>query len=338
MNPSISPAQDKDNVTDKMTLARAIIIIILVLGFGAYFLKPQEVSIDIGAGANTDSSMWDVARSVALAPVEWGKAVKIEGKYDYTGTTPNFFMVDFTNDVQAIFQKDIDVVAYSKVKEKDKCSAYIKKFEVGGLMYDYSDYETCSIFETGIYNLTTNKSLVLEPLRPFGQDSLLRYGFLSYLDGAGEKITTPFSPKGRYFAQAIPLYEGCAIRFIDTTTGKPLYNQRTEGRYADAAFSCNPLLDFSEDEKTFTLRVVYGGMMGPGTQFIVVQNDKQWDILSELITEEFDFDTVEINPVDDFKITSITNYEVKFDIIKDTAYYKSGSYTFTRLDGKVRAD
>lgn len=321
-----------------MTLVQAIVIIILALGFGAYFIKSQETSTDISAGATTDSSTWDVAQAVILAPVEWGKAVKIEGKYDYAGTTPNFFMVDFTNDVQAIFQKDIDVVAYSKVKEKDRCVAYTKKFEVGGLMYDYGEYETCFIFDIGIYNLNTKHSFILDSMRPFGNDSLLRYGLLSYLDGAGKKITTPFSPKGRYFAQAIPLYEGCAIRFIDTTTGKPLYNQRKEGRYVDAAFSCDPLVDFSGDEETFTLRAMYGGMMSPGTQFTVVQTDEQREILPELITEEFDFDTVEINPVDDFKITSITNYEVKFDIIKDTTYYKSGSYTFTRFDGKVRAD
>lgn len=125
------------------------------------------------------------------------------------------------------------------------------------------------------------------------------------------------------------MYEGCGMTFIETATGNVLANQRKEERYRDEVFSCDPFVDFSRDEQTLVMRVLYAGMTSPGTQFSVQQGNTQWDILPKLISKKFDTSTTEVNPVDDVKVTSVTDSKVTFDIIKDTSYYTKGSYVFT---------
>lgn len=70
-------------------------------------------------------------------------------------------------------------------------------------------------------------------------------------------------------------------------------------------------------------------MASPGSQFVILQGEKQWDLLPLLISQEFQSRTEEINPVEDMRVTSVTNSEVEFDILTDTSYYTKGSYVFT---------
>lgn len=284
------------------------------------------------AAAPTQEKMYDLTTALSLVPTSWGQMTKSDVYSNYKDRTDTLHTLQFANDVSAVFQDGVGLIAYSKIKEQNKCVNYNKKF---GTSYDYGDNEICYITENGIYNFETKQFVVLNKDSTFSSMSAIEVAPFQVVDGSGQRTTAIFSPKGTYFSYAAPIYEGCAMTIINTTTGEAIHNQSKEDRYIDNAFSCDPVIDFSEDEKTFTLRVVWWGMMSPGTQFSVVQGSTQFDILSKLIKKQFDFLAEEVNPVGDFKVTSVTDSEVKFEVLQTNSYYTKGSYTFNLGTNKI---
>lgn len=342
--PPINPIPPAPKKFSNTVIALSVLVVIAaVAGYVALNQQPKVKPVFVNQNPTPTptptpiSTVIDFNKSITLVPADWGKVVKTDNYSDYQGKISNVYIIDFANNVSVIYDEGVELMVYSKVKEQGKCADYYKRFGTHGL-FGYGDTETCYITENGIYNLNTKNSVVLKQDLPFAYDARVQASSFSFFDNSGKKVTAIFSPQGKYFAQEVPAYEGCAMKFVDTATGKAvLQNQRIEGRHIEigSAFSCHPLIDFSKDEKTFTVRVIYAGMTSPGTQFSVIQGEKQWEILSELISKEFDFSTEEVNPVDDFKVISVNDNGVKFDIIKDTSYYKKGSYIFTLSTEKI---
>lgn len=231
--------------------------------------------------------------------------------------------------MSAIFQEGVDLVFYNKIKEQRACID----------RYDESD--VCHKYEVGIYNLNTGKYVLIENYPYLSDyddyDKKVEVSHFSYFDKSGKKVSAVFSPQGKYLVQVLPIYEGCGIEFVDTTSGKVLRSETIENdyRYGIFDFSCDPLIDFSEDEKTFAVRALHFGMQSPGTQFSVIQGNKKWEILKKLIPEEFNYGWQEIDLFNNFKVTSINNNKIKFDITKDSSLYKKGSYIFNLSEEKL---
>ncbi len=265
-------------------------------------------------------------KELSSIPTEWGKIIKIENYSNYKEIIPNVYTINFENDVTGFFHEGVRLISYNKIKDKGNCIEIAKKS--GQKIYepDHSD-DTCYIIEEGIYNLNTKKSVIIGEGSRFSFLPLFYPAPFTLFDNKSSKdVKAIFSPQGKYLTHHAQLYEGCGLDIVDTTTGQTLKNQiEVEGKNYPISFGCNPLLDFSKDEKTFTLRGVYEQMINPTTQFTVIQLDKRWEILPKLISRNYDYwNPWEVNPVNDFKITSVNDNEVKFDITKETSFYKRG--------------
>lgn len=288
--------------------------------------SPEPVAVKTSAEFN---------KAMTLVPEDWGKVAKVDNYFDYSNQNKisNIYTIDFTNNVKGVYQEGVNLIAYNKIKEQGKCIDYYNKnFDTPNALRYYADDQICYITENGIYNLNTKKSAILPQNFPFDTGTKVQTSLFYFFDDTGKKIIGIFSPQGKYFIQSVDIYEGCGIDFIDTTAG-----QRKGS--TNSVFSCDPLVNFSEDEKTFTVRANYVGMASPKTQFSIIQGNKQWEILPKIISKEIDpeeeFRGEEINPVRDFKVMSITDSEVRFGILKDTEYYSKGSYTFTLSTDKI---
>lgn len=271
-----------------------------------------------------------------LVPVDWGKVIKIDNYFSREDKIPNVYVVNFANNVNGIFQDGVNLIAYSKIKEQGKCNDYKEKSDyIPAIFGPFNNNDICYITEKGIYNFNTKEFVVLAQDYPFSTVAEVQVSPFVFFDSTGKKVPRVFSPLGKYFAQYVDIYEGFGMDFVDATTGQILGSQEER----DMVFNYNPLVNFSKDEKTFAVRSIYGGMNSPKTQFSVIQENRQFEILPKIILAELEldlqFDNEEFNIIDDFIITSINDNEVKFDIIKDTSYYKKGSYVFTLSTNEI---
>lgn len=315
---------------NKLLPSKIILVFIIMICSGmalgiivyslAVFFAPNPPASDSESIANP------TIIDLNLVPADWGKVIKTDNYFNREDKIPNVYVVNFANDVNGIFQDGVNLIAYSKIKEQGKCIDYDED------RFQYFDNNSiCYITENGIYDLNTKKSVIFAQDYPFSAVAEVQVSPFVFFDSDGKKASGIFSPLGKYFAEYVDIYEGCGMNFVDTATGQFLGDQ--EENYM--IFNCDSLVNFSKDEKTFAVRSIYGGMNSPKTQFSVIQGNRQFEILPKIISGESEFRDEKINPVDDFIISSINDSEVKFNIIKEAAYYKKGSYVFTFSTNEV---
>lgn len=298
-------------------------------------ITPESNSID----PSVFSSMIDLNKITSSAPADWGKIVKISNYSvgnSETGSEseiPNIYVVDFANNTKGYYQKGLDLIAYRSIKDQGECVGLAKKFGVNEEedIFHFGTPEICYITDEGIYDLNAKKLLPSSIGTDFRFSSDIYLSSFESIDHENNKSTGFFSPQGKYFSQTGG-YEGCLRTFLDVATGQ----------YIVGAQSCDALVNFSKDEKTFTTRGTFFGMASPAQHFNVIQTGKEWEILRKLLPEEMypvaehieQWD--EVDPVKDFEVTSVTDTKIEFDIIKETQYYKKGSYIFTLSTGEVK--
>lgn len=222
----------------------------------------------------------------------------------------------------------------------------------------------CVRIEDGSFNLATGHLTVFEREFPFWGDTIHTGGptDFEFFDRLGQRQRGFFSPRGTYVTNAGVFYEGCGMEMKDTITGQILLKpSNEEGALKEAlSLDCGALLNFSEDEKIFVIRSAGVSIDGSYLSefFIVVVGDgynEKINVMPKLASEYFyspennfdahDYDELDhisaddprrIDALTDFRITSVADDEIRFDILKDTSlHYQTGSYVYSILKDQI---
>lgn len=173
------------------------VIVVVLIGLIAVVIGYVLLTREWGATSKT----LDFAKAITLVPAEWGKVVTSENYSDWQGKISTVYHIDFENNISAVFQEGVGLMAYRKITEQGSCIEYVKRFDRSSPRADYGDSDICFITENGIYNLETQKSVVFTPDVPFTPyDAKVDTAPFTFIDADGASERAVFSPQGKYFA------------------------------------------------------------------------------------------------------------------------------------------
>jgi len=334
-----------------VSLLALVILAVIVSGL-SYFMLGRELTVEQSVEVVVQHKEQKLAETVVTTPVQfnaaditsrvpaqWGKLLEATDWIEKGEKISNIHSLKFANKFSGVYQDGTDYVVFSEIKIEGACGDVHKEYFVIDASYDYAsaDYDDtkCNFVQRGLYNLKTKKILYLKPDDEIYQMLAVFPSTFAYIDDRGARHTTLFSPKQTFFAQGFGIYEGCGINFVDTTTAKTIENQRIENGFIDFSFSCGLVLNFSADESVFVVRVNWAGMASSRTQFAVIKGSEQLEILPKLIEGKFDDTESDVDVVADIMVTSVTDSEVAFTILKDRSFYKKGLYIFNIDNNKL---
>ncbi|MFA5076002.1 MAG: hypothetical protein WC480_01130 [Patescibacteria group bacterium] len=266
-------------------------------------------------------------------PKDWGEITKVEPYQEAASgeTAPNTYKITYSQNVVAIYQKDVNKVYWSKLVESDQCPTINKKYNLNS-PFDkcLSEKDIIDVYQDGIYNNQTKGTITFKRLSFRGRNAegnkvlALNAEVFSVLTTDGKKQKLVFSPKKNYLAYNNSVFEGCGAGLVSSTTGKTII---TGG--------CNPTITFSADENTVVSQSTWDLMGEEPGYFTFFNQNKTANVPLPCTAVDPTTTKINIEPIDDIIVTYLDNSILKYQIKNTAANCPAGDYEFIFASGKL---